>query len=157
MIKKKLLNGVILVSFMTLSFAYFIEFVLGHQPCSLCKYERIPYLISIILISLSFLIKKFEKLILIIVTIFFLLGTIVSFYHFGIEQNFFSESLVCDLEGFQKITDSEELLKELQKTRVSCKDVTFRLFGLSLATINTVLSLVITVTLTKIIINYEKN
>ena len=90
-------------------------------------------------------------------TIFFLLGTIVSFYHFGIEQNFFSESLVCDLEGFQKITDSEELLKELQKTRVSCKDVTFRLFGLSLATINTVLSLVITVTLTKIIINYEKN
>tara|TARA_B100000686_G_C16614855_1_gene875845 strand:+ start:628 stop:1101 length:474 start_codon:yes stop_codon:yes gene_type:complete len=155
--KRKILNGIILLSFMVLSIAYFIEFILGHQPCNLCKYERIPYLSAIILISLSFLIKKFEKSILIFIAILFLLGTIVSFYHFGIEQGFFSENLICGLEGSQKVTNSEELLKELKKTRISCKDVTFRLFGLSLATINTVLSLVITATLFKTIINYEKN
>ena len=49
------------------------------------------------------------------------------------------------------------LLKEIKQTPVSCKDVTFRIFGLSLATINTVISLALSVITIKLYLNYEKN
>ena len=45
-------------SLIALISTYFIENVLGHQPCNLCLIERIPYGLSIILISLMFIIKK---------------------------------------------------------------------------------------------------
>ena len=84
-------------------------------------------------------------------------GTIVSFYHYGIEEGFFTESLLCDLRGEQFNLTKNELLQELGKKTVSCKDVTFRFFGLSLATINAILSLILSVIFIRMFINYEKN
>ena len=77
--------------------------------------ERIPYLASIILISLIFILNKYEKLISLIVGLFFLFGAIISFYHFGIEQGFFSESFVCNLGNNNEALSSQDLLKELEK------------------------------------------
>ena len=154
---KLLLNGVLIFSVFALVAAYFIEYILGHKPCNLCSIERIPYLASIILISLIFILNKYEKTISLIVGLFFVFGTIVSFYHFGIEQGFFDESLVCNLGNNSGALSSEDLLKELKKNTVSCKDVTFALFGLSLATFNTIISLIISVIMLRIFINYDKN
>ena len=154
---KLILNGVLIFSILSLSIAYFIQYVLGHKPCNLCLIERIPYIVSIILISLIFIIYRFEKIILIIISLFFIFGAAVSFYHFGIEQGFFSESLVCDL-GNNANLSKEQLLKQLESSSiVSCKDVTFRVLGFSLATINTIISIVLSVIMTKIIKNYVKN
>ena len=150
--KKLILNNNIIISFLSLSFAYFVEFVLHHQPCNLCLFERIPYLGSLVLISLLLFLKKGEKIILSTVALLFLFGTIVSFYHFGIEQGFFEESLVCNLGNSQTFSNTSELLANLEKTRISCKDVTFKIFGFSLASINTVLSLVLSVTVIRLII-----
>ena len=136
--------------------AYFIQYILNHKPCNLCLIERIPYLAAIIFISLIFILNKFEKIISLIVGLFFIFGAIVSFYHFGIEQGFFNESLVCNL-GSSKATTAQELLKQLEKETVSCKDVTFRVLGLSLATFNTIISIIISAMMFKITINYEKN
>ena len=94
---KFFLNGVLVFSIFSLLIAYFIQYVLDHKPCNLCIIERIPYFAAVILISLVFILNKYEKIILSIVLLFFVFGTAVSFYHFGIEQGFFSESLVCDL------------------------------------------------------------
>ena len=94
---KLLLNGVLIFRILALVAAYFIEFILGHKPCNLCSIERIPYLASIILISFAFILNKYEKTISLIVGLFFAAGAIISFYHFGIEQGFFSESFVCNL------------------------------------------------------------
>ena len=80
-----------------MAIAYFIQYVLGHEPCNLCLIERIPYLASLILISLIFILNKFEKVIAGIVLLFFIFGSVVSFYHVGIEQGFFNDSFVCDL------------------------------------------------------------
>ena len=154
---KLLLNGVLIFSVFALIAAYFIEYILGHKPCNLCSIERIPYLASIILISLIFILNKYEKTISLIVGLFFVFGAIVSFYHFGIEQGFFDESLVCNLGNNSGALSSEDLLKELKKNTVSCKDVTFALFGLSLATFNTIISLIISVIMLRIFINYDKN
>ncbi len=154
---KLLLNGVLIFSVFVLVAAYFIEFILGHKPCNLCSIERIPYLASIILVSFVFILNKYEKTISLIVGLFFAAGAIISFYHFGIEQGFFNESLVCNLGKNSESLSSEDLLKELEKNTVSCKDVTFSLFGLSLATFNTIISLVISAIMLRIFINYDKN
>ena len=154
---KLLLNGILAFSILSLSIAYFIQYVLGHKPCNLCIIERIPYIAAIILISLVFILNKYQKVISSLILIFFIFGAVVSFYHFGIEQGFFSESLVCDL-GNSRPLNKEELLNQLKKTEiVSCKDVTFRFLGLSLATINTVISLILSGIMIKIIKNYGKN
>ena len=154
---KIILNGVLIFSILTLSIAYFIQYVLGHKPCNLCLIERIPYIASIILISVIFIISKYEKIILIILLLSFIFGAAVSFYHFGIEQGFFSESLVCDL-GNNANLSKEQLLKQLENSSiVSCKDVTFKVLGLSLATINTIISIILSVIMLKVIKNYVKN
>ena len=154
---KLLLNGILAFSILSLSIAYFIQYVLGHKPCNLCIIERIPYIAAIILISLIFILNRYQKIISSLILIFFIFGTVVSFYHFGIEQGFFSESLVCDLSNSQPL-NKEELLNQLKKTEiVSCKDVTFRFLGLSLATINTVISLILSGIMIKVIKNYGKN
>ena len=152
-----LLNGVLVFSVFALVSAYFIEFILGHKPCNLCSIERIPYFASTVLISLIFILKKYEKAISLIVGLFFIFGAIISFYHFGIEQGFFNESFVCDLGNNNKALSSQDLLKELEKNTVSCKDVTFTLLGFSLATFNTIISLIISVIMLRIFINYDKN
>ncbi len=154
---KLLLNGILAFSILSLSIAYFIQYVLGHKPCNLCIIERIPYIAATILISLIFILNKYQKIISSLILIFFIFGAVVSFYHFGIEQGFFSESLVCDL-GNSRPLNKEELLNQLKKTEiVSCKDVTFRFLGLSLATINTVISLILSGIIIKVIKNYGKN
>ena len=154
---KLLLNGILAFSILSLSIAYFIQYVLGHKPCNLCIIERVPYIAAIILISLIFILNKYQKIISSLILIFFIFGAVVSFYHFGIEQGFFSESLVCDL-GNSRPLNKEELLNQLKKTEiVSCKDVTFRFLGLSLATINTVISLILSGIMIKVIKNYGKN
>ena len=154
---KLILNGILAFSILTLLIAYFIQYVLGHKPCNLCIIERIPYIAAIILISLIFILNRYQKIISSLILIFFIFGAVVSFYHFGIEQGFFSESLVCDLGNSQPL-NKEELLNQLKKTEiVSCKDVTFRFLGLSLATINTVISLILSGIIIKVIKNYGKN
>ena len=104
-----------------------------------------------------FYFKRFEKLILFTILILFFFGFIISFYHFGIENNFFQESFICNLTGDSKITNSSELLKSLKTGPISCKDVPFKLLGMSLASINTVLTLIICVISLRILVNYEKN
>ena len=154
---KFILNGILIFSIISLAIAYFVQYVLGHKPCNLCLIERIPYIASIILISLIFIINKFEKIISIIILLFFIFASIVSFYHFGIEQGFFNESLVCDLENNKRLS-KEQLLKQLESSSiVSCKDVTFRVLGFSLATINTIISIILSAIMVKIIINYDNN
>jgi len=154
---KSFLRAILFFNIFVLSVAYFIEFVLDHEPCNLCVFERIPYLVSIILISFLIFTNKFEKIIIVVLALVFILGTIISFYHYGIEEGFFSESMLCDLRNEQFNLNKNELLKELEKKTVSCKDVTFRFFGLSLATINTMLSFIQSVIFMKIYRNYEIN
>ena len=148
----------LLLSTISLFFAYFVEYSLKHLPCNLCLIERVPYMLTIILSFLVLILSKYERVILVFIGLFFVFGTFVSFYHFGIEQGFFNESLVCELSGISvKPMSAEELLKELGTERISCKNVTFRIFGISLATLNTITSLVVSVIIFRTVINYEKN
>ena len=144
------LKIIFIFSFIALFFAYFVEHILGHQPCNLCLIERVPYGLSIILLILIFNLKKNQKFLILLLILTFIFSLAISFYHYGIEQGFFKESAVCGIKNFNEILTKENLLKQLNEKTVSCKDVTFKIFGLSLTSINIVISLFFIITLTKI-------
>ena len=150
------LKIIFFISLISIISAFFIEYVLGHQPCNLCLIQRIPYGLSIILIALNYFQRKNEKFIILLLILVFCFSFVISFYHFGIEQGFFQESAVCTMKNTFNVISKEELLKQLQVKTVSCKDVTFRIFGFSLTTVNIILSLFIITILTYIFIKYEK-
>jgi disulfide bond formation protein DsbB len=142
---------------LTIISALIIQYWLGHEPCKLCLYERIPYFLSILLIIKILFIKKYEKITLLILFLVFMSSTFLALYHFGIEEGFFNESLACTTGDLSKILSKEELLEQLKQQNISCKDVSFRILGLSLAAINTIFSLVLSVIFIKLLVNYEKN
>ena len=153
---KLMLNGILLFSILSLSIAYFVEYILGHKPCNLCIIERYPYIGAIILIPIIFILNRFEKFLSIIILLLFILGIIISIYHVGIEKGFFDESFVCKLGGPSESISKEELLQQLKKNQIiSCKDVTFVFFGQSLATINAIFSVILSGIMLKIIKNYD--
>ena len=155
--KNLFIKFIFLVSIIALVSAFFIEYILRHQPCNLCILERIPYLLAIIVVLLNYKFIQFEKFFILLLAIIFLAGTILSLYHLGIEQGFIEESLVCDLKSGSNLLSKEEILKQLQEKSISCKDVTFKIFGLSLTSYNILISLLITIGTGKIYFNYDKN
>ena len=150
------LNFIFLVCLISIISAYFIEYVLGHQPCNLCLIERVPYGLGLFLIILNYILLKNERFIILLLILIFAFSLILSFYHFGIEQGFFEESVVCGLKDALNIITKEEILKQLQVKNVSCKDVTFRIFGFSLTAFNMIISLILVIFLTNFFKNYEK-
>ena len=142
---------------LTIISALIIQYWLGHNPCKLCLYERIPYFLATLLIIKIIFIKKYEKITLLILFLVFMSSTALAFYHFGIEQGFFSESLVCTTGDVSNTLSKEELLERLKQNSISCKEVSFKILGLSLAAINTIFSLVLSVIFIRLFMNYEKN
>jgi len=155
--KKKFLILTFLISLFALISAYFIEYILGHQPCNLCLIERIPYMIALIIITINYKFNHLERYLILLLVFVFLTSTLISLYHLGIEQGFIKESLVCDLKNSSKILSKEEILLQLQQKIVSCKDVTFKILGFSLTTLNMIISLLISIVFTKIYFSYDKN
>ena len=145
-----------IISFTIIS-ALIVQYWLGHEPCRLCLYERIPYFLSILLITKIFFIKKYERITLLILFLVFMSSAVLAFYHFGIEQGFFSESLACTTGDLSKTLSKEELLQQLKQNSIGCKNVSFRILGLSLAAINTIFSLVLSVIFLRLFMNYEKD
>ncbi len=156
---KKKTNTTLIVILTILSFsliaAYIVEYGLGHPPCKLCVYQRIPYFFSIFLILSILITKKYIRPSLFFLALISLCGSVLGFYHFGIEQGFFSESLVCEIQNQDYNLSKEELLKQLKEKTVSCKDVTFKAFGLSLASINTIFSFILFCIFLKLYKGYE--
>jgi len=156
-INKKLLLTILILISLILAAAYLIEYQLNYQPCKLCIYERVPYIFSIFLIIKIFFFKSYEKAILLVLSLIFFASSILAFYHFGIEQGFFNESFVCNTGSFSENLSKEQLLEQLKQNLISCKDVSFRVLGLSLASINVIFSLVLSAIFTRLFLNYGKN
>jgi len=160
MLKRK--NNLLLIILLffilgALIFAFIIEHILGHKPCNLCIYERIPFMLSIFLIITILFSPKYEKFTLLILGLVFVFGGILALYHLGIEQGFINESLVCKTKTLSESLSKEQILEQLKQNNISCKDVSFKILGLSLATINSIFSLLISVIFIKLFLNHGKN
>ena len=147
---------ILIISIISLVTAFFIEFILGHQPCNLCLIERIPYALSAFIICLWYITEINKHFLVILLILTFVFSLVISFYHFGIEQGFFEESVVCGAKNALNAITKDELLRELSEKTISCKDVTFRIFGLSLTSINILLNLFIIFILTHNFFFYDE-
>jgi len=156
-INKKFLFIILIFISLVLMSAYIIEYKLGHKPCKLCLYERVPYFLAILLILKIFFFKSYEKATLLLLSLIFIISSVLAFYHFGIEQGFFDESLTCTVAELSKTLSKEQILEQLKQNNLSCKDVSLRIMGLSLAAINTIFSLVLSLIFIKFFLDYRKN
>ena len=142
MLKK--MNTILIVLLLYISFslfaAYYIEYGLGHKSCSLCLYQKIPYIFSIILILNILFTQKYKKITLITLSFISIVGTILALYHLGIEQEIFSDSF-CEVATSYKEGEIKEVLKNVNDSPLSCKNPSFKTFGLSLAALNAISSL----------------
>ena len=155
--KDNYLQILFIISVAILSSALIIEYGFGYKPCNLCIIERIPYMLARVVIILNYKFFHFEKYFILLLLLIFVFATILSLYHLGIEQGYIEESLVCDLKNSSNLLTKEEILKQFQEKNVSCKNVTFKILGLSLTSYNILISMLITITTAKVYINYDKN
>ena len=152
--KKKFYLFILFYSLFAILFALYVEYILNYNPCKLCLYQRIPYIIAIFVSFIGYNYFKNNK-ILILIAIIFSISAIISGYHLGIENNIFEEFSGCTANSLE-IIDKTELLKSLNDNVISCKDVNFRIFGISLAGINLLFSLLIVIYSLRTLF-YEKN
>ena len=152
--KKNFYLFILFYSLFAILFALYVEYILQYKPCKLCLYQRVPYIVAIFISFVGYNYFKNEKILILIVVIFSI-SVLISGYHYGIENNIFEEFSGCNT-GSLEIIDKSELLKSLNDNVPSCKDVNFKLFGISLAGINFLLSLLIVIYSLKILV-YEKN
>ncbi len=146
---------IFLISVTSILSALYVEFVLNYKPCKLCIYQRIPYLAAIFICFVGFNYNKDDN-ILIILIIIFTLSTIISGYHFGIENSFFNQLSSCSNNSLD-LLNKKEIKESLGKQMpINCKDATFQILGVSLAAINAILSILIVVISIRIL-SYEKN
>ena len=139
---KKFYIIILILSFFSLIAALYVEYILGFKPCILCVYQRIPYAIAI-LISLSAFLIGYRNILLIILGLTFLAGILLSGYHVSIEKGIIEPLFSCTGENI-KALEKEEILKSLNNIQPDCKDVDFSIFGVSLATLNFIISFVLT-------------
>ena len=152
--KKNFYLFVLFYSLSAVFFALYIEYILGYKPCKLCIYQRIPYIISIFISFVGYNYFKNDKILFLIITTF-LLSVLISGYHYGVENDIFEEFSGCTSNSLE-IIDKIELLNSLKENVASCKDAIFKLFGMSLAGVNFILSLLIIV-YSFLTLLYEKN
>ena len=145
---------IIFVSILIISSALYIEHMLLVPACKLCLYQRVPYLLSVAVCFFGIFFPDKNIWLYLLVTIF-IFSITLSGYHLGIESNIFKEFSGCT-NGNLDITDKNKLLESFNQYLPNCKNVNFKIFGFSLATINFIISIALTLITTKHLF-YEKN
>ena len=146
---------ILIISMISIISALYIEYILQYEPCKLCIYQRLPYMAAIFISFIGFNYSSNDKILIILIMIF-VLSAIISGYHFGIENNLIQEISSCTNNSLD-VSNKSKLLESLNKSMpVDCKDATFKILGVSLAAINTILSILIVIFSIRTLV-YEKN
>ena len=145
---------IILLCLSSICYAFFVEYILGYKPCILCKYQRMPYILGLVLGLIGF-IETLNKRIIFFTFLTFLISMSLSGYHVGIEQELYQSIFNCSDDNLS-ILEEGKLLESLSVINPDCRNVNFAVFGVSLATINFVLSFVIS-SFSYYLYSYAKN
>lgn len=149
--------AILFVNILVILSALFIEFFLKVKPCILCIYQRYPYYIITFLSLIYFLKKDLKILLILLIILTSLTSIILSTYHVGIETGLIEETTSCKTSLNNNLS-KDAILKQLESNLASsCKEVNFKLFGFSLASINIILSLILTTIYYKIYLWMKKN
>lgn len=142
--------------------ALFYEHVLNYQPCALCYEERIPYYILLMISTIALITDKFiGKALFVGKPLLGLLGVLMLFscaygsFHAGVEWGFWPGPSSC--VGGATADATSDLFAMVQDTKiVPCDFANWRLFGISFAGYNALVSALISVLLFIGVINSDK-
>jgi disulfide bond formation protein DsbB len=130
---QKSISLILAVSAATIAGAFAFQFA-GYDPCHLCLMERWAYYAAIALSLVLLITKSGMKQGLYLLALIMLASTIFGIYHAGVEWKWWPGPSAC--------TGGAALggLPDLTKPVVMCDEAAFRIFGLSLAGWNAVIS-----------------
>tara|TARA_B100000700_G_scaffold269592_1_gene311075 strand:+ start:322 stop:810 length:489 start_codon:yes stop_codon:yes gene_type:complete len=140
----------LIISIISLLSAIYIEHSIGIKPCKLCIYQRVPYLLAIFVSFLGYYYSN-NKLFINLLILIFVTSFVISGYHVGIENEIFNEFPGCTSQNI-KLLDKSEILDSLKNSALSCKNVDFKILGISLATINFIISSILVVLYLKVLL-----
>ena len=145
-------GGVFLLALATIVGAWGFQIIGGYIPCELCYEERIPYYVGIPLALVALASALYggpawlTRGALFLTALVFAWGTYLAAYHTGAEYAWWPGPTDCSTGGGPATATTGDLLSQIQNIRVvSCTEVTWRMFGLSFAGWNTVVSFGLTV------------
>jgi disulfide bond formation protein DsbB len=114
-----------------------LQYLGGYQPCTLCIYERYPYLLVVIAGLLGLWWRR-PRPALALAALALAVNLGLAAYHVGVEEGWFALPETCAAVG--KATTVAELKAQLQAAPARCDQVPLSLAGLSLAAWNGVLA-----------------
>ena len=132
------------LSAMALVMALISQYGFGMHPCYLCLWQRIPYAVVIMLsimgvIATKQMGAKYGAFNIVLCGVAFLINSAIAFYHVGVEQRWWGSS--CTLPDLSNLS-SEDMMEAIRNApAVSCGDIQFELFGISMAGYNIILCL----------------
>ena len=138
-------HGILLIiCFIAISSALIAEYVYGLQPCELCLKQRHPYYFIIIILLIIFFIPKiYKKILYFLIQLATVYGIFYSVWHVGVENKILKGPAGCST-GLLKASNTADLKKQiLSKEVISCDEVIWSFFGISAASINTIVLLFI--------------
>ena len=132
------------ISFMSISSALVAEYFFNLQPCELCLKQRHPYYLILICLVFIFLLKNLNKIWLyIIIQLASVYGLYYSIWHVGVENEILKGPAGCSAMLTSSESASDLKAQILSKQVISCDEVIWSFFGISAASINTLVLLVI--------------
>jgi disulfide bond formation protein DsbB len=135
------------VSVAALAAAYIGQYGFDLYPCYLCLWQRIPYMIVIMLAIFGMIATKamdarYGALNILFAAVAFFVNSAIAFYHVGVEEQWWA-STACSMPDFSGLS-AAELAQAIRETPVvRCDEVQWRLFGISMAGYNVMLCFVL--------------
>ena len=136
-LQNKILS-ITLLCVLTIISAYVVEIFAKVPPCKLCIYQRVPYFVIIFVGIVSLIFRK-EVIFLYLSLLIFFINFFISFFHSLVERKLISYDVGCSSSN-KSFEDIESLRMSLENTPIAkCDEITFSIFGLSLANINLII------------------
>ena len=133
-----------IISLISISSALIAEYFFNLQPCELCLKQRHPYYLILVCLVFIFIIKNLNKIVFyLLIQLSAVYGLFYSIWHVGVENKIFKGPAGCSAMLTSSENASDLKAQILSKQVISCDEVIWSFFGISAASINTLVLLVI--------------
>jgi len=133
-----------IISLISISSALIAEYFFNLQPCELCLKQRHPYYLILVCLVFIFIIKNLNKIVFyLLIQLSAVYGLFYSIWHVGVENKILKGPSGCSVMLKNSESASDLKAQILSKQVISCDEVIWSFFGISAASINTLVLLVI--------------
>jgi disulfide bond formation protein DsbB len=121
-----------------------MQYGFGVMPCELCLWQRAPFVAVAALSFVALLVPKYARALLGVCALALLANAGLASFHSGVERHWWEFHSACTGSALDRVKSVEDLRQELLGTPVvRCDEISWSIFGLTMANINVVYSAVL--------------